>query len=372
MVPPPAAAPQGSRRTRPRTAAPSHTPARPRGRRPPASRFHKDESRGRQAAADRGRRRGGPGAGRRRGLLARAAQPLPRRRRRRRPRPPPRSARRPRRPWRASRSWRRSSRPSRRRRRRPRPRRPRTPRRRSRRRRPRRASRSIPRPLQKAQEEARQEGARGAGEEGGGGAQAPRGGEEGGGGARGRGAARRPRRRRRVAVAAAAAPPPRCRAHADHGAAAAGDPAGHAGEPERPRRDRARGRARAAAARTRRSPCGSGVEGTVELNVLVDERGNVADVQVVTGRGGQGRPQRGRHRQRPQAQVPARHQGRRAREGLGAGPRAVQAAEVEPLPRPARIRHGGTEARRAVFSPTRDSVTPWLIRLTSAPTTRGR
>ena len=70
------------------------------------------------------------------------------------------------------------------------------------------------------------------------------------------------------------------------------------------------------------------LEGTVELNVLVDERGAVADVQVVTGAGGKSGLNEAARRQRPQAPLPPRDQGRRARQGLGAGARPVQAAEV--------------------------------------------
>jgi serine/threonine protein kinase len=80
------------------------------------------------------------------------------------------------------------------------------------------------------------------------------------------------------------------------------------------------------------------VEGSVDLSVLVDERGNVTDARIVSASGGgPGWPGR---RLRAQVEVPAGHKRRGGGEGLEAGHRRFQASLTRIIPEAASILRG--------------------------------
>jgi hypothetical protein len=171
-----------------------------------------------------------------------------------------------------------------------------------------------------------EEGAGGAGEEGAGRAQASRRGEEGRGGPAGRGAAEAGRGRgaRRGAQAATTTLPAPTTTTAPPAPAIRAGSLVNLSDPGviAPVAERVSPPLYPEIARRQN------LEGTVELNVLVDERGCRRRRAGGDGCGREVGPQRGRGRQRPQATLPPGDEGRRAREGLGAGPGPVQAAEV--------------------------------------------
>ena len=75
------------------------------------------------------------------------------------------------------------------------------------------------------------------------------------------------------------------------------------------------------------------VDGTVELNVFVDEKGTVLDVQVVQGAGGRAGLNEAAIDSVKKRRYRPGNQGRRAGQGLDVGPREVRATEVAGQPR---------------------------------------